>query len=51
MEIKNIQSQELELTNWLLGIVNSQEEFELLLADKARLSFKFNINERRCSKW
>ncbi|MBD3262906.1 hypothetical protein GF374_00825 [Candidatus Woesearchaeota archaeon] len=29
---------ELELTTWLLGVVNSEEEYNYLLEEKARLS-------------
>lgn len=41
MENKNIQSQELELIEKLLDLVNSKEEFDYLMADKARL-FSYN---------
>lgn len=37
MENKNIQSQELKLIEQLLGLVNSKEEFDYLMAGKARL--------------
>lgn len=51
MEKINIHSEELELNNLLLAVVNSKEEFDYLIAEKTRLSFLLNIAERRCSKW
>lgn len=51
MENKNLQQMELELIDFLLGVVNSKEEWEYLKAEEARLLSSLSYtDERRCSK-
>lgn len=51
MENKNIQLQELELIDKLLEAVNSKEEFEWLLAEKARLVNVVLLMKGGTQKW
>jgi len=51
MENKNNIQAELKLTCQLLDLVNSKEEFDYLIAEKARLCSLQLLLERRCSKW
>ena len=51
MENKKINRVELELIEQLLAVVNSKEEFDYLIAEKARLSFSLLLLKRRCLKW
>ena len=45
MKNKNLQQAELELINKLLGVVNSKEEFDYLLAEKNGFSAFFSKSE------
>jgi len=47
MKNKNLHKVQLELINQLLEAVNSKEEFDYLLAEKANLSFLFSHIIRR----
>jgi len=51
MENKNMHSEELELIMQLLAVVNSKEEFDYLIAERARLLSFPILLKRRCSKW
>jgi len=51
MENKKLFEQELKLTLQLLDVVNSKEEYDYLLAEKARLVFCLTQLKGGARKW
>jgi len=51
MEIKKTNTQELKLVKQLIPLVNSEKEFDCLMADKSRLSSNSKVLKGGVKKW